>query len=97
MIKKSTPHLGICILLDLIGCASYAVPVLGEVLDVIWAPVAAILYYRMFKGTIGTFGGLFTFIEELFPGTDVIPSFTLGWIIHFFANRHKSVPFNTAK
>ncbi|HVI48914.1 MAG TPA: hypothetical protein VM802_28865 [Chitinophaga sp.] len=76
-----TPNLWICILMDLIGCASYAVPVLGEVSDVIWAPISAIIFYRMFGGSVGTFGGVFNFIEELFPGTDFIPTFTLTWVL----------------
>ncbi|ATL46586.1 hypothetical protein COR50_04990 [Chitinophaga caeni] len=91
MRKKFTPHLGLCILLDLVGCASYIFPVLGEVSDVIWAPIAAIIYYRMFKGPLGTFGSMFTFIEELFPGSDVLPSFTLGWLIQYAFNRSKGV------
>jgi hypothetical protein len=67
--------------MDLIGCASYAVPVLGEVSDVIWAPISAIIFYRMFGGSMGAFGGMFNFMEELFPGLDFIPTFTLSWIV----------------
>jgi hypothetical protein len=81
MEKKYTPSLWICILMDLLGCASYAVPVLGDVSDFIWAPISAIIFYRMFGGTIGTFGSVFNFMEELFPGTDFIPTFTLSWIL----------------
>jgi len=67
--------------MDLLGCASYAVPLLGEVSDVIWAPLSAIIFYRMFGGTLGTFGSLFNFMEELFPGLDFIPTFTLSWVL----------------
>ena len=81
MERKFTPALWICILMDLIGCASYAVPVLGEVSDVIWAPISAIIFYRMFGGSMGAFGSVFNFIEELFPGLDFIPTFTLSWIV----------------
>ena len=81
MEKRSTPALWICILMDLIGCASYAVPVLGEVSDVIWAPISAIIFYKMFGGSMGAFGGMFNFMEELFPGLDFIPTFTLSWIV----------------
>lgn len=81
MEKKYTPSLWICILMDLIGCASYAVPVLGDVSDLVWAPVSAIIFYRMFGGSLGTFGSVFNFLEELFPGTDFIPSFTLAWAL----------------
>ncbi|WP_291908521.1 hypothetical protein [Chitinophaga sp. CB10] len=93
MDKKYTPKLWICVVLDLLGCASYAVPVLGEVADIVWAPVAAIIFYRLFGGTLGSFGSMFTFIEELFPGTDFIPTFTLSWVIRriFVAQERSSV------
>ena len=81
MEKKYTPSLWVCVLMDLLGCASYAVPLLGEVCDVIWAPLSAIIFYRMFGGTLGTFGSLFNFMEELFPGLDFIPTFTLSWAL----------------
>ena len=38
MERRFTPALWTCVVMDLIGCASYTVPVLGEVSDVIWAP-----------------------------------------------------------
>ena len=69
-----------CILMDIIGYATYTVPVLGEVGDVIWAPVSALIFYRMFGGWKGAAGGIFNFIEEILPGTDFIPSFTLMWL-----------------
>lgn len=81
MEKKYLPSLWVCVLMDVIGCASYAVPVLGDVTDVIWAPVSAIIFYRLFGGTLGSFGSVFNFMEELFPGTDFIPTFTLSWVI----------------
>jgi hypothetical protein len=81
MEKKYTPSLLVCVIMDLLGCASYAVPLFGEVSDVIWAPISAIIFYRMFGGTLGTFGGLFNFMEELFPGLDFIPTFTLSWVM----------------
>ncbi|SFW41675.1 hypothetical protein [Chitinophaga sancti] len=89
MEKRFTPALWICILMDLIGCASYAVPVLGEVSDVIWAPISAIIFYRMFGGSMGAFGSVFNFMEELFPGLDFIPTFTLSWIVRRITNSIK--------
>lgn len=92
MEKKYTPSLWFCILMDLLGCASYAVPVLGEVSDFIWAPISAIIFYRMFGGTLGTFGSVFNFMEELFPGTDFIPTFTISWVLkRVLAGRRSTV------
>lgn len=76
----SQPSLLICILMDLIGYASYALPGLGELGDIVWAPVSAIIFYRMFGGWKGAFGGMFNFVEEILPGLDFIPSFTIMWV-----------------
>ncbi|MGJ7030681.1 hypothetical protein [Niabella hirudinis] len=79
-IKKS-PSLLFCILMDIIGCLSFTIPGVGEFADVIWAPVSAIILARAFGGTRGMFGGVFNFIEELLPGTDIIPTFTIMWLL----------------
>lgn len=72
-----------CIVLDLIGYATYAIPGLGEFGDIIWAPVSGFIFYKIFGGWKGAFGGLFNFAEELLPGTDFIPSFTIMWIFQY--------------
>jgi len=33
----------------------------------------------MYKGKIGQGAGILTFIEEIIPGLDVLPTFTLMW------------------
>lgn len=70
-----------CIALDAIGMASMAVPVIGPFLDAVWAPIAASISYKMFGDKRGKFTSLITFIEELLPVTDVIPSFTIFCIL----------------
>ena len=42
-----------CVLLDAIGMASAAIPVAGPVIDVIWAPVAASISYKLFGNKRG--------------------------------------------
>lgn len=84
----SQPSLLICLLMDIIGYATYSIPVLGELGDIVWAPVSAIIFYRMFGGWKGAFGGLFNFAEEILPFTDFIPSFTLMWIWQFLKRPH---------
>ena len=66
--------------MDLIGCASFAIPGFGEFSDVIWAPLSAYIFYKMFGGRKGIIGGIFNFIEEILPFTDVIPTFTIMWL-----------------
>jgi len=54
------------------------------VLDVIWAPVAASISFKMFGERRGKFTSLITFVEELLPLTDVVPSFTIFWFLFDF-------------
>lgn len=77
-----SPSLLFCILMDAIGYFSYALPFLGEFADLLWAPVSAMIFVRTFGGWRGVLGGMFNFVEELLPGTDFIPSFTIAWFIH---------------
>lgn len=75
--KKS--KLILSLLFDGIGMLSYLVPVFGEAIDLIWAPISGILLMVLFKGTAGKLAGVFGFIEELIPFVDVIPTFTITW------------------
>lgn len=68
------------LLFDGIGMLSFALPFIGDFSDVIWAPLAGWLMTRLYKGKIGQAAGVFTFIEEILPGLDIIPSFTIMWI-----------------
>jgi len=77
------------ILFDLVGYASYGIPFVAELTDVIWAPIAGFLLARMYKGTVGTVGGITVFIEELLPGIDFIPTFTLTWIYTYLIKKEK--------
>lgn len=77
------------LLFDGIGMLSYAVPWFGEYSDIIWAPISAIILYKMYPGTEGKIGSLVTFVEELVPFIDVIPTFTLTWIYKFVIKNEK--------
>lgn len=82
MIKQqTTTSLIFCVLMDIIGYATYTIPFLGEFGDIIWAPISALIFYRTFGGWKGAFGGLFNFVEEILPGLDFIPSFTIMWFM----------------
>ena len=67
------------LLFDAIGMLSFTVPLIGDFSDIIWAPLAGWLMTRMYKGKIGQGAGLFTFLEEIIPGLDIIPTFTIMW------------------
>lgn len=79
------------IIYDLIGMASYAVPVAGPFLDLLWAPYAAKKMSEMYPGRKGKIAAVIVFIEEILPGTDIIPTFTLMWLYTFVWSREKSV------
>ena len=83
--KKKNLFLGV--LFDAVGMLSFTVPLIGEFSDFIWAPVAAYLMTRMYKGTAGKVGGVITFIEEIVPFTDFIPSFTLMWFYNYVVKK----------
>lgn|SRR5690606_36356183 len=68
------------ILFDLVGMLSFSIPFVGEFSDVVWAPISALLMARLYKGTAGKVGGVVSFLEEILPFSDFIPSFTLMWI-----------------
>jgi len=78
------------VIFDLIGLLSFAIPGIGEFTDVIWAPVAAYLVMKMYKGTAGKVGGFIALIEEGFPALDVIPTFTIMWIYTYIIKRKKN-------
>jgi hypothetical protein len=76
---------------DLLGMATFIVPGLGEMADLAWAPLAALANFLMFRGVTGATGGLATFVEEIFPATDWIPSFTLTWGIKYVIQENKTL------
>ena len=78
------------IIYDVIGMASYALPVAGEFLDLLWAPYAAKKMSEMYPGKKGKIASVIVFIEEILPGTDIIPTFTLMWLYTFVWSKKKS-------
>lgn len=81
--KNKYKKLVIGIILDAIGMLSFTLPLIGEFGDVIWAPLSALIMTRMYKGTTGKVAGIVGFIEEIAPGLDLIPTFTLTWIYQY--------------
>jgi len=89
MFKSKSSKLFFSILFDLVGMASYAVPVIGELFDLIWAPAAGYLMTRLYPGKTGKTAGILTTIEELVPGLDIIPTFTLTWVYTYIIKKEK--------
>ncbi|KAL1519131.1 hypothetical protein AB1Y20_003394 [Prymnesium parvum] len=68
----------VSILIDLIGMATYIVPVAGEAGDLAWAPISALLVYQLYGNAV--ISGL-ALAEELLPGLDIIPTATIAWLL----------------
>ena len=75
------------LIFDGIGMISYIVPGFAEILDVIWAPISSMLLAKMYKGTTGKVAAVIGFLEEILPGLDVIPTFTITWFYVYGINR----------
>ena len=89
-IDNRTRNLLLGLLFDAIGMASLLIPGLGDLLDVVWAPLAGWLMTRMYKGKSGQAAGVITFVEELVPGLDVIPTFTIMWMYTYLLSGKKA-------
>jgi hypothetical protein len=76
------------LLFDALGMLTFTLPIIGESFDVIWAPISGFLIYKMYGGTIGKVSGMISFLEEILPFTDVIPTFTLTWIYSFLIKKN---------
>ena len=53
--------LALCVLLDAVGCISFAIPLVGEFSDIIWAPIAAMISYKMFGEKRGKYTAFYRY------------------------------------
>lgn len=53
----------------------HLIPGLGEGLDIIWAPIAGAIFHSWFRSAVGAIA------EEIIPFTDIIPAFTIGYLV----------------
>lgn len=88
--KQKKQRLVAGIIFDLLGVITYLFPGLGEAFDLAWAPIAAATFFAMYRGLTGIIGGSFVFIEELFPFTDIVPTFTITWFWVYIINGEKN-------
>lgn len=72
--RRVEPDIGkllICIIIDIIGTSSELIPLVGELTDLAWAPIAALFLRNLFYGSNVVFA--LEFAEEFFPYTDILP------------------------
>ena len=55
---------------------------LGEVTDVVWAPIAALALRSLFDSSNVVLA--LEFVEEILPFTDVLPLATLCWVVETY-------------
>jgi len=79
----------VSLVLDAVGYVSFLIPGLGEFVDVAWAPASAYIMTKLYKGKTDKIAGAVAFIEEIMPGMDVIPTFTLMWLYTYVFNKTK--------
>ena len=82
---EKLPSLVFCIVMDLLGMATYALSLFGEWGDLVWAPISAFIFYRTFGGMTGAIGSMVNLAEALVPFLDIMPTFTIG----YFYTKHK--------
>lgn len=85
--SNQTRDLVLSLLFDAIGMMSLSIPLIGDFSDVIWAPLSGLIMVWIYKGTMGKVAGVVSFIEEILPVTDIIPSFTLMWFYTYIIKK----------
>jgi hypothetical protein len=75
--------LALGIVFDIIGFITF--------IDIVWAPLSGYLISKMYKGTRGKVAGVISFLEEIIPGLDIIPTFTIMWFITYVFSKEEKV------
>ena len=71
--RRVTPDFSkllICIVIDILGTSSELIPFVGELTDLVWAPIAALLLRSLYGSNV-VFA--LEFAEEILPFTDILP------------------------
>lgn len=82
MMDKKYKKLILSIILDVIGFFT-VIP-----FDIIWAPISGYIITKMYKGNKGKVAGIISFLEEIIPFLDIIPTFTIMWIYTYIINKN---------
>lgn len=74
--------LAVSLFIDLVGSSSYLLPLIGEGLDIAWAPIQTVLIMALYD-TVTPNLKYVSFIEEILPFTDIVPTATIGFLCEF--------------
>ena len=75
------------ILLDIVGVLPFFFPGLGEMVDVIWAPLSAYLIMKIYQNKVSKYTAVIGFIEEALPFADFVPTFTITWLLSLYLDK----------
>lgn len=91
--QQKSKHLTMSIVIDLLGMFTYAIPLLGELGDIIYAPIYGITIFSMYRLRVASaaFGGVAGFTEEILPGTDFIPTASVMWAYQYYFRRESTL------
>jgi len=85
---KESVKLIISVIMDILGCGSYIIPVYAEITDIIFAPIQMAWIWFAYKSLPATLiGGA----EEIIPFTDAIPTCTATHIYYHIKKNKKEV------
>jgi len=74
-------QLMLCMIVDTIGMLTYLMPVIGELGDLVWAPLQTLFILTMIgREPYALAFGTVSFVEEILPFTDFIPTATVSWL-----------------
>lgn len=88
---SKTTKLLLGLFMDAVGMLSYVIPGIGETIDIVWAPISAFILTKIYPGKVGKVGAIVNFVEELSPGLDIIPTYTLTWIYVYYLERKEKL------
>ncbi len=81
--NKKYKKLALSIVLDLIG--------LIPLIDIIWAPLSGYIMTKLYKGTKGKVAAVVSFVEEIIPFSDFIPTFTIMWFYTYIFGKKEII------
>jgi hypothetical protein len=79
--QEDVVRLLVSVLVDVIGTSSEVVPIVGEVSDIAWAPVAGFILRSLYGSNVVL---VLEVVEEILPFTDFLPLATICWVVDTF-------------
>lgn len=80
VMQAPSRKLAASLVIDAIGSATFVLPIVGELADLVWAPMSAIMLSTMYSHSSPGVKYV-AFLEEALPFTDFIPTATLAWYV----------------